>query len=201
MKKVLFTIAMALMVGICVSAQTNPEIDIETNEVELQMITPAEPVQETEQEIKEREKKLREINDEIAYAKASNSLRRGYFVLLADNIQLGSSGYRHYGLNNQSNFILIQDNDAIIQFALNTGSPGANGLGGWTAKGTVRDKRITFADNGDVYMQFNVVGTRVNVNVYVTLFHNTKRAVASISGGPSITMYGEILPYRDKKHR
>lgn len=201
MKKVLFTITMMLMAGMYASAQTSNEIDIETNEVELQMITPAEPVQETKEEMKAREKRLRELNDEVAFAKAANSLRRGYFVLLADDIKFGNSGYRHYGLSNQTNFILVQDEDAVIQFALNTGSPGTNGLGGWTAKGTVKKKRITYADNGDVFMQFNVVGPKVNVYVHVTLYHNTKHAVASITDGPSITMYGEILPYRDKKHR
>ena len=150
MRNLFFAITVALLAGTCASAQTNPEIDIETNEVELQMITPADPVQESEQEIKEREKKLRELNDEVAFAKAANSLRRGYFVLLADAIQFGSGAFRHHGLNNQSNFILVQATDGIIQFALNTGSSGANGLGGWTAKGNVRDKRITYADNGTV---------------------------------------------------
>jgi hypothetical protein len=201
MKKVLLAITIGLAAGLCATAQTNNEVDIETNEVELQMITPAEPVQETEQQIKEREKKLRELNDDVAYAKAANSLRRGYFVLIADDIQIGNSGYRHYGLNNQTNFIVVQANDGIVQFALNTGGSGANGLGGWTGKGSVRDKRITVADNGDVYCQFNLVGPKVNTFVHITLYHNTKRAVATISDGGSITMYGEILPYRDKKHR
>ena len=201
MKKVLLAITIGLAAGMCATAQTNPEIDIETNEVELQMITPAEPVQESEQQIKEREKRLRELNDEVAYAKASNSLRRGYFVLIADDIQIGNSGYRHYGLNNQTNFILVQDNDGIIQFALDTGGSGSNGLGGWTAQGSVRDKRITYADNGDVFLQFNVVGPRVKAFVHITLYNKTKRAVATISDGGTITMYGEILPYRDKKHR
>jgi hypothetical protein len=120
---------------------------------------------------------------------------------VADNIQIGNMGYRHYDINSNSNFILVQDNDGIIQFALNTGNPGTNGLGGWTGKGTVRDKRIEVNDNGDVYMQFNVVSGTVNAVVSITLFHNGKRAVADINGDTRITMYGEILPYRDKKHR
>lgn len=184
------------------AAQTPDEVDIETDQnVKLEMITPAEPVQETEQEIKEREKRLRAHNDEIAYAKASNSMRRGYFVLVADNIQLGDMGYRHYDINQNSNFILVQNEDGIIQFALNMGHPGTNGLGGWTGKGKVRNKRITFNDNGDVNMQYQLISGSVNAEVFITLFHNTKRAVARITGATPITIYGEILPYRDKKHR
>ena len=183
-------------------AQTPDLADIKNDEnVQLEIITPAEPVKESKKEIKEREKRLREINDEVAFAKASNSLRRGYFVLLADNIQFGYTGYRHYDLSNNSNFILVQGEDGIIQFALNTGHPGSNGLGGWTGKGVVRDKRLVYEDNGDVTIQYNLVSSKVNATVHITLYHNSNNAVAQIMGGQSIIVYGRILPYRDKAHR
>ena len=203
MKKIIFALATMMSMGLCAAAQTsNDQVDIETSEnVKLDIITPAEPVQETEQEIKDREKRLRELNDDIAFAKATNSMRRGYFVLLADNIQMGRSGYRHYDINSNSNFILVQDFDGIVQFALNTGSPGINGLGGWTGKGTIRNKRIKNEKNGDIFMQFSIVSGHVNADIDITLFHNSKRAVAHIYGGTPITMYGEILPYRDSDHR
>ena len=105
MKRLLLALSATVAMGFCASAQDANEVDIETSDVQLEMITPAQPVQETEQEIKEREKKLREMNDEVAYAKASNSLRRGYFVLVADNIQIGNMGYRHYDINRNSNFV------------------------------------------------------------------------------------------------
>ena len=201
MKKTMLALGAMLTMGLCAAAQDNNVVDIETSDVQLEMITPAQPVQETEQEIKEREKKLRELNDDVAFAKASNSLRRGYFVLVADNIQIGNMGYRHYDISRNSNFIVIQAEDGIVQFALNTGYPGSNGLGGWTGKGKVRKQRITYSDNGDVHYQFSLVGSSVNADVFITLFHNSKRAMASIVGGPTITVYGEILPYRDKDHR
>lgn len=176
-------------------------VEIETSDVQLEVITPAEPVKESKKEIKEREKRLRELTDDVAFAKAANSMHRGYFVLLASNIQIGNMGYRHYDINSNSNFVLVQNEDGIIQFALNTGSPGQNGLGGMTLKGNVRNKRVTEDKNGDVHMQYQLVGSSVNADVYITLFHNSKSAVAYITGGKSITIYGEILPYRDKKHR
>lgn len=201
MKNILLTVGALAAVAFCATAQNTNEIDIETSDVELQVITPAEPVQETAQEIKEREKRLREMNDDVAYAKASNSMRRGYFVLVADNIQIGDMGFRHYDISRNSNFILVQGDDGIIQYALNTGYPGINGLGGWTGKGSVRNKRIKYDDNGDVFLQYQLVGSQVNAQVSITLFHNSKRAVARIMGGTDITIYGEILPYRDSKHR
>lgn len=205
MKKILLAISVIITMGLTASAQTIiDEVDIETSDVQLEVITPAEPVQETEEEIKEREKRMRELNDDVAFAKASNSLRRGYFVLLADNIQIGNMGYRRYDINSNSNFILVQDEDGIIQYAFNTASPAANGLGGWTGKGKVRNKRLNYGKNGDVFLTYQLISGRVNATVNITLFHNSKRAVASIMGtmgGPNITIYGEILPYRDKKHR
>ena len=144
MKKYLLTLSVILATAACAVAQVPSEIeDVKDDNVQLGIITPAEPVEETEQEIKEREKRLRELNDDVAYAKASNSIQRGYFVLVADNIQIGNTGYRHYDISNNSNFVLVQGDDGIIQFALNTGMPGSNGLGGWTGKGPVRNKRIT----------------------------------------------------------
>ena len=203
MKKIFLALSAIITVGFCAAAQNVPdEVDIVTDEnVKLEMITPAQPVQETEEEAKAREKMLRELNDDVAYAKAANSLRRGYFVLVADNIRLGQTGYRRYDINGNSNFVLFQNTDGIIQYALNTGSSGVNGLGGWTGKGQVRNKRIKEKDNGDVYLEYDLVGPSVDAHICITLYHNSKRAVADIVGGPHITIYGEILPYRDKDHR
>lgn len=201
MKKYILAFSLLMAFGLWATAQDKGEVDIETADVQLEMISPAQQVQETEQEMKEREKRLREHKDEVAFAKASNSLRRGYFVLVADNIQIGNMGYRHYDISQNSNFILVQGEDGIVQFALNTGFPGTNGLGGWTGKGNVRYSRIKYDDNGDVYYEYQLIGSNINARVFITLFHNSKRAMAQITGGPDITMYGEILPYRDKAHR
>lgn len=203
MKRILLALGALMTMGLCATAQTIiDEVDIETSDnVKLEMITPAEPVKETKKEIKEREKRLRELNDDVAYAKAANSMRRGYFVLVADFIEFGRFGYRHYDINGNSNFILVQAEDGIFQYALNMGNPGINGLGGSTSKGKVTKKRIQYKDNGDVFMQFSIVGRSVDIDIDITLYHNSKQALAHIYGSSTITMYGEILPYRDKDHR
>ena len=203
MKKILLTLIAITSMSLIATAQTvTDEVDIETSDVQLEVITPAEPVKESDKEIKEREKRLRELNDDVAYAKASNSLRRGYFVLVADAVETGRSGYRHYSINRYSNFVLVQDTDGIVQFALNTGMSGANGLGGWTGKGQVRNKSIKYKDNGDVFMQFQITGTNIRADVDITLYHNSGRGMARVWNGVSVvTFYGDILPYRDKEHR
>ena len=202
MKKIFLLTAAMVMSVLCATAQTPDEKDIVTDDnIKLEVITPAEPVTETKEQIKEREKLLRAHEDQMAYAKAANSMRRGYFVLLADNIQVGFSGYRRYDINSNSNFILVQKNDGIIQVAFNTSASGPNGLGGWTGKGTVRNSTIKIKDDGEVFMQYELVGKSVNADVSITLFGNSNRAVAQINGGTPITIYGRILPYRDNEHR
>lgn len=203
MKKILTILTCSIAVALCAVAQEATDVvDIMTaDSLQLEILTPVDPDQETPQEVKERKKRQRELNDDLDHARALNSLRRGYFVLMADNIQIGNTGYRHYDINSNSNFILVQGVDGIIQFALNTGFSGTNGLGGWTGKGTVRNKRLTVNDNGDVFMQFAVVSSTVNADVTITLYPGSKRAVAHINGGVPITMHGEILPYRDRDHR
>ena len=66
MKKTALILGVMFTLGLNAVAQSNDEVDIETSDVKLEVITPAEPVQETEQEIKEREKKFRELQDHVA---------------------------------------------------------------------------------------------------------------------------------------
>jgi len=203
MKKLLFCLVLSSAL-VCV-AQEPAAVVIDSdsdNDVELQVIEPATSTQETEQEIKEREKRLREHNDKVAFMKAENSLKRGYFVVTADNIQMGHSGYRCYDISPNTNFVLVQQDNCIIQVAFNTGNPGANGLGGITLKGKVSNNRMSTDKNGDVHFSYNVNGSNVSAFVQITLFHNSKRAVVNITpslNGPDITIYGNLLPHRDKR--
>lgn len=203
MKKIFLILGAMMALSPIALAQDVNQTEIAQNddEVNLQIISPAEPIKESKEEIKKREKLLREHANEMAYAKAANSMKRGYFVLTADWVEIGHVGYRHYDISPNSNFVLFQGEDGIIQYAVNNGHPGTNGIGGWTGKGTIRRKTIREKDNGDVIMRYQLVSGKVNADVFIILFHNSNRAEAQIKGSYDITMYGEILPYRDKDHR
>ncbi len=205
MKKVLLTLCAIIgMTGSAV-AQTviDDVVDIETSDVKLEVISPAEQVQESKQEIKERKKRISELSDDVAYAKAVNSLKRGYFVVVADYIQLGHAGFRDSNINRHSNFVLVQGEDGIIQFAFLNGSPGVNGLGGRTDKGTVYNKRMKYEKNGDVHLTFEMSSRSMVSRVYVdvTVYHNSNQACVQVWGNYDMTFYGELLPYRDKDHK
>ena len=205
MKKVLLMLCAIIGMKGSAVAQTvvDDVVDIETSDVKLEVITPAEQVKESKQEIKERKKRISELNDDVAYAKAVNSLKRGYFVVVADYIQLGRAGYRDHNIDRNTNFVLVQGEDAIIQFAILNGSPGVNGLGGRTDKGTVYNKRMQYEKNGDVHLQFEMSSRSMASRVYVdvTVFHNSNQACVQVWGNYDMSFYGELLPYRDKDHR
>ncbi len=205
MKKVLLALSAIIGMSSSVMAQEviDDVVDIETSNVKLEVITPAEPVNESQQEIKERKKRISELNDDVAYAKAVNSMKRGYFVVVADYIQFGHAGFRDYNIDRNSNFVLVQGEDGIIQFALLNGSPGVNGLGGRTDKGTVYNKRIKYEKNGDVHLQYEMSSRSMTSRVYVdvTVYHNSNQACVQVWGNYDMTFYGELLPYRDKEHR
>ena len=58
MKKILLTLFAITSMSLVATAQTvTDEVDIETSDVQLEVITPAEPVKESKKEIKEREKR------------------------------------------------------------------------------------------------------------------------------------------------
>jgi len=201
MKRIFF-IVMILAAGLCAKGQTPDEVEIVSDgDVKLEVMNHDATADETPEQIKERKKLIKEHEDMIAFAKASNSMKRGYFVLLADHVSVGRSGYRHYDINSNSNFVLCQNDDGIIQIALNSGSPGTNGLGGWTGKGTIRNKKIRYDKDGNVFMQYDLVSAKVNATVSITLYSNSNYALAQVTGGYPITIYGKILPYRDNEHR
>ena len=200
MRKYILTLFAIATFGLVAQVQPSELLGIEgENDVQLEMINSDQPVKETKKEKKEREKKLRELNQDIDYAKAANSLRRGYFVLLANSIDMG--GHRTTGLNETANYLLVQDDDGIIQFAFNTYRSGPNGVGGVTSKGTVRNKKIKYDDNGDVHLEYQLVCKKETAYVYITLFHNSNRAIGRVSGLFNMNFNGEIRPYRDKDHR
>ena len=112
MKNFILTLCAIIPLGVFAQVQSPDASQIESDEnVRLEKIDQKETVKETKKEKKAREKKMRELNEDIAYAKASNSMRRGYFVLLANSVDMGR---RFTGLNEAANFVLVQDDDGII---------------------------------------------------------------------------------------
>jgi len=157
------------------------------------------PANETKKDRKQRIKKDKQIVDSIYSLKALKAINDRYFVLQATEV---SNNYGNFslGLNDNTNFLLLQGDKGIFQVAYNTASPGLNGLGGVTLHGRVGKMNMTQAKNGNVIVSFNMIGSSMNATVSLTIFANSDQAIADIyptmSGG-RISMRGRLVPYRN----
>ncbi|MBR5029828.1 MAG: DUF4251 domain-containing protein [Muribaculaceae bacterium] len=159
------------------------------------------PENETKKERKERIKKDHEIVDSIYHLKALYAIEDGYFVLQATQIS-NSYGNWALGLNDNSNFLLMQGDKGIFQVAYNTMSAGANGLGGVTLHGRISNMDIKEDKKGNAIISYNMIGRRMNAYVTITLFKGGDTAIATIDptlGRGRITMRGRLVPYQNDK--
>lgn len=157
------------------------------------------PDNETKKERKERIKKDHEIVDSIYNLKAINAMEDGYFVLQATQVR-NSRGVYEMGLNDNTNFMLMQGNNGIFQVAFNTMRAGANGLGGITLHGRISNKNIRHDKKGNTIFTYTMVGRRMNANVTITVFKGSDQAVADVFpnlGNGHITLRGRLVPYRN----
>ncbi len=161
------------------------------------------PNNETKKERKERIKKDHEIVDSIFHMKAERAAIDGYFVLQATEVR-NSYGHYEMGLNDNTNFLLMQDDKGIFQVAFNNMSAGANGLGGITLHGHISNKRVTHDKKGNTIITYTMVGRRMNASVSITIFNGSDQAVADVFpnlGNGRISLRGRLVPYLNEDIR
>ena len=196
MKNIYLTLTLVLVALLAfpttVSAQDYDDIYVieETNPI---------PANETKKERKERIKKDHEIVDSIYHLKALHAIQDGYFVLQATQVR-NSYGSYALGLNDNSNFLLMQGDKGIFQVAYNIVSAGPNGLGGVTLHGRISNLDIKGDKKGNAIVTFNMIGRSVNAYVTLTLLKGGDQALATIDptlGRGQITLRGRLVPYRN----
>ena len=161
------------------------------------------PANETKKERKERIKKDHQIVDSIFNLKALQAVKDGYFVLQATEV---SNSYGRYtlGLDDNTNFLLMQGEKGIFQVAFNTTNPGLNGLGGITLHGNIGKKDFRTDKKGNTIISYNMIGSRMNASVTITLFKESDQAIADIYptlGNGRVTLRGRLVPYRNDNIR
>lgn len=147
---------------------------------------------------KSREQQLKQRVDSLGHAKAAQALERGYWVLLADRINVGQMSYTATGLNPNSNFVFQQSQEGLVQTAYNQADPGFNGMGGITLAGHVGNVRLRTDKKGNLYYSYSLVGEDINAQVDVTVYAGSDYAqaiVQPIIDGPRLTFNGRLVPY------
>lgn len=198
------TLKLALSL-ILIAIMAMPSVAVAQNYDDVYVIDETAPIpaNETNKERKERIKKDHEIVDSVFHLKALHAIQNGYFVLQARQVR-NSYGQYEMGLNDNSNFLLMQGDKGIFQVAFNNMSAGANGLGGVTLHGRISKLDIKGDKKGNAIITYNMIGRRMNAYVTITLFKGSDQAVATIDptlGRGQITLRGRLVPYRNDEIR
>lgn len=191
----------SMLVGMA-AVQAQDAVTVTDDEVNLAVVKPAVPSQETKAQRKAHEKEMRAQVNTLAHEKALQAMEQGYFVVMADRISYGGSGYTSSGLSDNANFLLRQGDAGIFQVAYLNGNPGANGLGGMTLHGSVKGVRMKENSDGAVSMSYNMVSSQMNAFVTINLYKDCDRVMVDVNptmGRGRITLYGRLVPYRNNK--
>ena len=186
--------AALLLLGVGVAqAQTSKQAK---KEAKMEARAQAKAQREAQRDARDAMIKTEEMQSFLAAKKAISQMD---FVLEGSQIQLRSGA--NFFVNTNTNFIMVQGNQATVQVASLQGA-GANGLGGITVEGTVSNLKYSVSNNGNVNLSMMVQGTKISASINLTLTHGTNSAYATIQpnfNSNRLTMTGILVPYSQSK--
>ena len=147
-----------------------------------------------EREIKKQERLAQDAVE--GFNAAVQAINNQSFVLEANNIQ-PMNGQVFY-VNSNTNFVSLNDGQAMVQIASNSPYPGPNGLGGITVQGSASNIQTKQDDKGNVYLNMNVQGVFISATVSLMLTNGTNNATVTVDpnfSGRNLRMTGTLLPY------
>ncbi len=150
-----------------------------------------------EREIKKQERLAQDaVEGQEEFNAAVQAINNQSFVLEANNIQ-PMNGQVFY-VNSNTNFVSLNDGQAMVQIASNSPYPGPNGLGGITVQGSASNIQTKQDDKGNVYLNMNVQGVFISATVSLMLTNGTNNATVTVDphfSGRTLRMTGTLLPY------
>ena len=150
-----------------------------------------------EREIKKQERLAQDaVEGQEEFNAAVQAINNQSFVLEANNIQ-PMNGQVFY-VNSNTNFVSLNDGQAMVQIASNSPYPGPNGLGGITVQGSASNIQTKQDDKGNVYLNMNVQGVFISATVSLMLTNGTNNATVTVDpnfSGRNLGMTGTLLPY------
>lgn len=150
-----------------------------------------------EREIKKQERLAQDaVEGQEEFNAAVQAINNQSFVLEANSIQ-PRSGQVFY-VNSNTNFVSLNDGQAMVQIASNSPYPGPNGLGGITVQGAASNIQTKQDDKGNVYLNMSVQGVFISATVNLVLTNGTNRATVTVDpnfSGRDLRMTGVLLPY------
>lgn len=147
-------------------------------------------------EMSEAEKRQQAKLDSIRFEIAKEAVENHRFVIVADRIS-GKRGYS-VNVNETTNFVLVQGDKATVQFAIERGISGFNGLGGLTVEGSITKSEIKYDKKGNLNVTMFVLGSAISADIQFKLPKNSTRCDATVTStfyGGRLVFSGELHPY------
>lgn len=194
MKRIVsFIIIMVMIVGSATQIHAQKK---ESKEEKKELREKRDAEKKAIREKKDQERKAADaVEDQITFDTAIQALRDQSFVLEANSIQ--PLGARTFFVNSTTNFISLNNGQAVVQIASNSGYSGPNGIGGITVQGNASNINMKQDKKGNVYFTMNVQGIAISASVMIQLFNEGNTAVATIDPnftGNDLTMRGYLYP-------
>ena len=191
--KNLFSVIVALVIcSLPLYAQASNDNDKQEEKTEKQL----------KKEAKAKEKALEAERDSIEFTIMEKAIKDHYFVVTADRIR-NKKGYSQT-VDPSTNFVLLQGDEATVQFALGHGFSGPNGLGGITVEGRASNIKISYTKKGNLRFSMMVNGSSISAEVSFTLPKNGKYCDATVRSNfnsTNLTFSGKIQPYKRNLHK
>ncbi|MEG1543337.1 MAG: DUF4251 domain-containing protein [Tannerellaceae bacterium] len=149
------------------------------------------------EEVKKQEKKAAQaVQSQISFETAVQAIKDQSFVLEATTVQPMNG--RVFYVNSNTNFVSLNNGQAMVQIASNSPYPGPNGLGGITVQGGASNIETKTDKDGNVYMSMSVQGVFISATVMIMLTNDTNNASVTVDpnfSGRNLRMTGTIYPY------
>lgn len=152
--------------------------------------------QEARKAAKAAHKAAVKAENEQLYKNALQALKDGSWVIEVDQIVF-PRGLTKF-VSKTTNFVYMNNNQAVVQLALTHFNPGQNGLGGFTVQGNPSKITMSNGKHGIIYYNFNVQGVAISATVNVQLTGDSNRSTVTIYpnfNNNNITLTGNLVPY------
>lgn len=136
-----------------------------------------------------------ERQDSLQFSQAFQAINNKAFTLEANQVvfKYGQTAF----VSSNTNFVSVNDDQAVVQIAFNIPAAGPNGLGGITVQGSVSGYQVTTDKSGNVYVSMNVIGAAISAAVNITLYSGSNQASVTVNpnfNSNQLTLNGQLVP-------
>lgn len=136
-----------------------------------------------------------ERQDSLQFSQAFQAINNKAFTLEANQVvfKYGQTAF----VSSNTNFVSVNDDQAVVQIAFNIPAACPNGLGGITVQGSVSGYQVTTDKSGNVYVAMNVIGAAISAAVNITLYSGSNQASVTVNpnfNSNQLTLNGQLVP-------